>query len=97
LEDLTINRDPTAHPGPEDDAKHGATPRRCTVGCLGQGKAIGVVRYTYRPAQRRCEIGIKRAAVEAGRICVLDETRGRRNRTRHRDADRGGPTNLAVD
>ncbi len=83
-----------AENGGEDDLRAGSG----TIGRLGHGKAVGVVLQPHLPPESAREITIQWTADEPGRVGVLDQASGRRDRAGNADADRaaraGGPLKL---
>jgi hypothetical protein len=74
--------------GAEDDAEHHRSAGRRAIGGLRQRQAVGVVGEAHRTAEHPLQVVGKRLAVQPGRVRVLDQAGGWRDRAWHADAHR---------
>ena len=86
--------DAAADAGAKNRAEHGVEPGRRAVDCLGQGKAICVVRKAYLALERGLDIAGQVSADQPGRVGILDPPGSRDDRSRNTDADRGAGSDL---
>ena len=88
---------PEPTPVPRITAQDHRRIRAGAVRGFGDGEAIGVVLDPDRRAQRLLDVLVERAAVEPGRVRVLDEAGRGRDRARDADADRAVAPELGLD
>ena len=91
-----VDRDAAADTGAEDHAEHDAMTDACAVDRFGQREAVGVVGHADRSCESRGQVVDERPSVEPRRVRVPDHTGGERHGAGHRDADRGGRTELTL-
>src|SRR5262249_41627414 len=77
-EDATVDGDPPARAGSQDDAEDDTSPRARPVARLGEGEAVRVVREPEGTVQQALEVLAERAAVEPDTVGVLDHPGGGR-------------------
>src|SRR5271166_5066994 len=87
-DDPPIDHDSGAHSGPEDDAEHHRGVARGTIDGFRKRKTVRVIFDTYRAAEFRLKIAVKRASIERNAVGIFDEPGARRDRARRADADR---------
>ena len=95
VEDAAVDDDPGAASRAENDADDSAGAGGGPVAGLGERKAVGVVGKPHRLADGRGQVGSECAAVEPGRVCVLDSAGARRERAGGRHTDGGGASAVA--
>ena len=88
---------PAPDPRPENDAEDRIHPCAGAIGCLGQCETIRVIGEPRRPGERGLDVVLQRPPDQPRRIGVLDETGGRRQRTRNPDPDRCCRADLLLD
>jgi hypothetical protein len=94
---VAVHHDAAASTRADDDAEHHACAGRRAASRLGEREAVGIVREPNRPLETRRQVAVKRPAVQPRGVRVLHHTRGRRNGSRHADADTGPVPELALD
>ena len=77
LQDLPVDHDSTAHPGPENQPHHNGLAGRSAKRCLRERETVRVVCHPDFPREQTREILPQRLSVEAGGIRVF-EISGRR-------------------
>ena len=86
-DDAAVHHEPAAGAGADDHAEHHRRSRGGAVGGFGQRETVRVVRQPHRAPERAREIAFKRTADQPGRVGVLDQSGGRRDRAGDADAD----------
>src|SRR5581483_3867021 len=88
-EHLTVDDDPPAGAGAQDDPEHHAGAGARAVARLREGEAVGVVREPERSGQEALQVAAQRPPVEPDAVRVLHEPGGGRERPRHPDPHAG--------